>query len=438
MAGASRSASPDGRDPAGLALFASGDFACNLYWQSITLFLLYFYTEVLRLPPALAGAIAMAGAVWGALADLAIGAVAQRASSYRRFVSIGTAPLGFAFVALFAVPGFGGMATAAVALATQIVFRTLYALVNVPYAAWSARISEDSRDRATIAGLRMLFGAAAASLVALTMPQAGHMITAGGYAAVAVPLLWVVAARSREVTPPSLPAPVPIRACLSSLGRNRAFVTLNLSMAIAGIAAAIVNQSVLYYFDHVAAAPVAGRATLAMMGVAGAACIPIWMLVSRWAGARASWFVASAGGLASLAAFWLAGAGSAGTAQLLLVGLQIMFSGLNFAFWAMLPDTVEFGEAKTGVRVDALAFGVSAFVQKIALAGAAIAFGMVYSQIGYMPGEGQSVATSGGMRALMLGAPTVGLASAALVMFANPLRRGVHARLVEALRQRRA
>ncbi|WP_445190786.1 MFS transporter [Sphingomonas sp. Tas61C01] len=418
-------------------LFASGDFACNLYWQSITLFLLYFYTEVLLLPPALAGVLIMAGTVWGALADLVAGAVAQRASAYRRFVSIGAAPLGFAFVALFVVPGVGVGATAAVALAAQIAFRTLYALVNVPYAAWSVRISEDSRDRATIAGLRMLFGAAAASLVALTMPRTGQVFAAIGYATVAVPLLWIVAVRSREVTPPPPTAPVPIRACLAVLGRNRAFVTLNLGIAIAGIAAAIVNQSVLYYFDHVVAAPTAGRGALAMMGIAGAACIPVWMLVSRWTGARGSWFVASAGGLLTLAAYLMAG-GTAGTTQMLLVGLQVMFSGLNFAFWAMLPDTVEYGEAQSGVRVEGLAFGVSAFVQKIALAGAAATIGLVYARIGYVPGRVQAETTDAGIRALMLGAPAVGLASAAMVMLANPLRRGVHARLVEALRQRRA
>ncbi|WP_375419608.1 MFS transporter [uncultured Sphingomonas sp.] len=423
--------------PSRLVLFAAGDFACNLYWQSISLFLFFFYTDVLLLPPALAGAIAMVGAIWDALADLAVGIVAQRAKSYRRFVAGGSVPLGLAFVALFVVPGFGVTATALLALVAQIVFRTLYALVNVPYAAWSARISADSRDRSHIAGLRMLFGAAAASFVALTMPRAGHVIAAAGYAAVAVPLLWFVATRSREVTPPPPPAPVPIRAYLAVLGRNRAFVTLNLAMAVAGIAAAIVNQSVLYYFDHVVAAPAAGRAVLATMGVAGAACIPVWMLISRRTGPRATWFVASVIGVASLSSYVRAGDAISET-QALLVALQIVFSGMNLAFWAMLPDTVEYGEVQSGVRVEALAFGVSAFVQKIALAGAAAAMGVVYTRIGYQPGTVQTDVAAAGIRAMMLGAPAIGLTIAALVMLANPLRRGVHARLVAALTQRRA
>jgi len=35
-----------------LLLFAFGDFAFNLYWQSIMLFLLFYYTEALGLPVA--------------------------------------------------------------------------------------------------------------------------------------------------------------------------------------------------------------------------------------------------------------------------------------------------------------------------------------------------------------------------------------------------
>lgn len=437
MADPSPPRSPDAPTSARLVLFASGDFACNLYWQSITLFLLYFYTEILLLSPAMASAIAMAGAVWDALADLVVGVLAQRAKSYKRFIAMGSAPLGLAFVALFVVPGFGALATALVALGTQIAFRTLYALVNVPYAAWSARISEESGDRATVAGLRMLFGAAAASLVALTMPRAAYATAAAGYAAIAAPLLWIVAMRSREVTPLPPSAPVPIRVYLAVLGRNRAFVTLNLAAAMTGIAAAVVNQSVLYYFNHVVAAPAAGRGALALMGIAGAACIPVWMLISRRIGPRTTWFVASVSGIGSLGSYMLLG-DKIGEMQALLIVLQIVFSGLNLAFWAMLPDTVEYGEAQSGVRVEALAFGVSAFLQKIALAGAAAAMGVVYTRIGYVPGQVQAESTDAGIRATMLGAPAMGLAAAALVMLANPLRRGVHVRLVAALRQRRA
>jgi Na+/melibiose symporter-like transporter len=35
--------------------YGSGDFAFNLYWQGISLYLFYFYTDVMGLPNAMAG-----------------------------------------------------------------------------------------------------------------------------------------------------------------------------------------------------------------------------------------------------------------------------------------------------------------------------------------------------------------------------------------------
>jgi Na+/melibiose symporter-like transporter len=37
---------PTGIGLRGAAVYGLGDFACNLYWQSVSLFLLFYYTEV--------------------------------------------------------------------------------------------------------------------------------------------------------------------------------------------------------------------------------------------------------------------------------------------------------------------------------------------------------------------------------------------------------
>jgi hypothetical protein len=43
--------------------------------------------------------------------------------------------------------------------------------------------------------------------------------------------------------------------------------------------------------------------------------------------------------------------------QLFLVGMQALIVGLHFAFWAMLPNTIEYGEQATGLRVEGAVFG---------------------------------------------------------------------------------
>ncbi len=59
----------------------------------------------------------------------------------------------------------------------HLLFRTAYAGVNVPYLAMTARISADAGDRAFVAGMRMLFGTAAAVTVALCTVPVGRWLT---------------------------------------------------------------------------------------------------------------------------------------------------------------------------------------------------------------------------------------------------------------------
>src|SRR6476660_8661252 len=122
-----------------LLLFAFGDFAFNLYWQSIMLFLLFYYTDAIDLPIAVAATTYMIASVWDGVANFIAGAV----------------PLGVMFVLTYFPPiASGGWAIASV-FSAHLLFRTAYAGVNVPYLVMTARISADPGDRAFVAGVRM-------------------------------------------------------------------------------------------------------------------------------------------------------------------------------------------------------------------------------------------------------------------------------------------
>ena len=163
-----------------LVLFAFGDFAFNLFWQSITLFLLFYYTDALELPIGVAATTYMVASIWDGIANFAAGVLVDRGHDrihYGALIAAGAVPLGLMFVLIYLPPaGSGGWAIAWV-FAAHLLFRTAYAAVNVPYLAMSARISPDSGDRAFIAGLRMLFGTAAAVTVALSTVPVGRWLT---------------------------------------------------------------------------------------------------------------------------------------------------------------------------------------------------------------------------------------------------------------------
>ncbi|HTG38151.1 MFS transporter [Sphingomonas sp.] len=401
--------------------FGAGDFACNLYWQGITLYLLYFYTEALRLPPAVAGAVFMGGAIWDGLADVAVGVAAERSRrGYAWFVGWGAIPLALGFPLAFMVPPLSGAALVAFACFSQLALRTLYAVVNVPYAAWSTRISDRSADRTRIAGLRLAFGAAAATGVALGFPWAAARIGHAGAAAIcavlATPILIAIAARAPEHRVRAEQAtPLPLATMLTGLRRNRAFVTLALALVAATIAGTLTGQSVLYYFARVTGDAAAGPRALAVMAVAGAVGVPVWTAIALRIGARATWLWSASAGLVLIAAFVLAGRT---LAMPYLAAMQFVLTGLLLAGWSLLPDSVDVGEGATGIRVEAPAFGVAALVQKLAMAAAGLMLGVTYDLGGYASGGGQGAITG-----LMILGPAAALALSMVAIGANPIRR---------------
>src|SRR3954453_7139893 len=163
-----------------LLLFAFGDFAFNLFWQSIMLFLLFYYTDALELSIAVAATTYMVASVWDGIANFTAGSLVDRRHDrfrYGALIVAGAVPLGLSFVLTYMPPLVKGGWALAWVLGAHLLFRTAYAGVNVPYLAMSARISPDPGDRAFVAGLRMLFGTAAAVVVALCTVPVGRWLT---------------------------------------------------------------------------------------------------------------------------------------------------------------------------------------------------------------------------------------------------------------------
>jgi GPH family glycoside/pentoside/hexuronide:cation symporter len=432
-----------------LLLFAFGDFAFNLYWQSIMLFLLFYYTDALDLPMSVAAMTFMIASIWDGIANFAAGVVADRRGStkgYGAVLTIGCIPLGLTFVLAYTPPPADGYWGIAFVFVGHLLFRTAYGLVNVPYLAMSARISSDSRDRAFVAGMRMLFGTCAAVAVALGTVPIGGWITSSSVPADAylggalvsallgTLILFVVGITYREsaVQPPH--EPVSLGAALSSLAANRAFVTLNLAMMAMIVAITVLNKSVLYYFKYFLNDDTGGQLALASMGIVSAIAVPAWMLLVRPIGLRSLWFLAGGLAMAGLAMFAAIDIHRAGIMQLYLIGMQTAIVGLNFVFWAMLPNTIEFGERMTGLRVEGTVFGLAALLQRIAIGVATAILGWSFENAGYVANVAQSADTLSAMRWTIAFVPLgfIGL-SCALMAF-NPLVKGAHRRIVRDLR----
>ena len=179
--------------------------------------------------------------------------------------------------------------------------------------------------------------------------------------------------------------------------------------------------------------PDAGQLALALMAAAGAVAIPIWMLLGRRIGLRALWLVATGLAIAGLAAFAVADIHTTFGVQLFLILLQMVIVGLHFTFWAMLPNTIEYGELKTGLHVEGTVFGVAALLQRIGIGIATAILGWTFASAGYVANVRQSADTLEAMRGTVAFVPMVFLALSAIAMLYNPLGRGTHRRIVRTL-----
>ena len=420
-----------------MLLFAFGDFAFNLFWQSIMLFLLFYYTDALTLPIGVAATTYMVASVWDGIANFIAGVLVDRrhaSLNYGRLLVLGALPLSLTFVLTYMPPVSSGWIAIATVFVAHLLFRTAYAGVNVPYLAMTARISPDPGDRAFVAGTRMLFGTAAAVTVALCTVPVGRWLTGASsaqayfgaavlFATIAAVILVLVGATYREDAQPHRPLPTSVKAALASLRGNRAFVALNAAMMAMIVAITVLNKSVLYYFKYLLEDPDAGQLALASMGLVSGIAIPLWMLLGRFVGLRALWLIAAGIGMGGLVLFSVVHLNGARTMQLFLVGMQVVSVGLNFVFWAMLPNTIEFGERETGVHVEGTVFGLAALLQRIAIGIATAILGWSFASAGYIANVRQSTETLAGMRETIAIVPLAFLALSCIAMALNPLGR---------------
>lgn len=431
--------------------YGMGDFAFNLFFTFCSLFLLYYYTDVLGIPASTAGLIIMAALVWEGATDPVMGVIANRTRSrwgrYRPYLLWGCVPLALAFVAMFVPTGLTGGPLALYALITHLVFRTLYTVINIPYIALSAQMTSDSLTRGHLAGTRMIFAILCGlSLAALSLPLAGWF--GGGVqgffglsiviAGLGMAILLGCFAVTREAVSGAETEHPTLAQMVLAVRINRPFLLLLGATVLGSIGYTMSGKVMLYYMKYYAGSEAAMTTGLTVsLGAAAISMVP-WMVLTRRTSKRVVWLTGLAiSSSVSLSIYLLAP-----TAGPLLYTLLAIGGAGNAAFiltfWSMLPDTVEYGQFRTGVRADGAIFGFVIFSQKIALGLGTGLVGLLLEGIGYVPNQTQVPTTLEGIRALFTLVPlTLGLIAGALIWF-YPLDQRTHGRLVRAISWRQA
>ena len=150
--------------------FSAGDLAQNLIYQTVSIWLLFFYTNVYGLKPSVSAIMFLVVRIVDVIWDPIVGAFVDKANppwgKYRSWLIFAGIPLaGFAMLCFW--NGFSG--SLLYAYITYVGMSMCFTLINVPYGALNSSLTRDTDEITILTSVRMLF-ANLAGLLIKTLP----------------------------------------------------------------------------------------------------------------------------------------------------------------------------------------------------------------------------------------------------------------------------
>lgn len=434
--------------------YATGIYGVFLAWMMVALYLLYFYTDVMGLSPSQAGLVFFMASMWDAVSDPVMGWLIEKTRTrwgkYRPYLLLAAVPFAASFAALFYVPDLTGQNLFIWALVLHIVFRTFYTAIYIPYTGLIARLSTDANERASIAGVKSVFiSLAALSVSFLGLPAVtyfGGEDEARGFlrialvcASLGILALWLCFLFTREhVTSTERRRPaVRIGEMIGALTSNRAFLLIFLGVLLFTGCYTILNKSIVYVFKYDIGDRDAARWALSAIALAGILSPAIWVPITHWTSKKIVWIVGCVLASSGLLTVYLADVRAIGPMVALMFVSGCGIHGFLMTFYAMVADAADYGEWKSGHRVEAPLFGLVSLANKTSLAVGTWALAVLLESVGFVANIQQSPQTLSGMRQIMTLVPLIGFLASAVAIVFFPFNTAQHRAMIREIAQRR-
>ena len=434
--------------------YGVGDIAICLYWSGVGLYLLYFYTDVVGISPSMAGLIYGIGMLWDALTDPFMGYIAERTRTkwgvYRPYLLFGNLPLALSFILLFWVPPFEGSMLFFFLLFTNLLHRTCFTLVSVPFSSLTPRITSDSQERTNLTGFRMMGAQTGTNLMALLAfpiifwvggenESLGFVVLASlaGLTAMAIHAITFVTVKEPENDQGIERVGGSLSEAASAIGKNGPFWLVFSATLIVGITTIFFGNNLIYYTKYALDLHEYQGTILFTSGIVAFLSIPIWWAISNKLGKKITWLISSSITLTALMVFYIYPITLLNELLVLVAFIGFGSGAGGILFWSMLPDTIEYGEVHTGVRSESSLYGFMTFAQKGSIAFAIIILGVVLDAIGFQANEIQSKNTIDDMKAIMTLVPSIGVAISLIIIYFYPIDAKMHKELLEQLKEER-
>ena len=393
--------------------YGSSDFACNLIWQMISLYLLYFYTNVMHLNAAAVSVMFLITKFIDGISDLIVGFLIDKTNTRwgksRPWILFGAVPFGVTAVLAFSVPNISQTGMLIYAYVTYILLSTSYTIVNIPMASILPALSEDPHERTVLASCRTFFssiGSTVVSAFALTLvDKFGNGNEALGFRIVMI-LFGVIGclvfffcfANTRERVSIRTEK-VSLKANILSLVHNKPWKLFALNIVWLFGAYVLQASAVIYYFNYVVQNKTLVQlvATITtLVPIVANLCAPFLVKLTY---KRNLMIIGNVVHCAGLVLIFMGGT----NVPVLLVGAVIAAAGYGLKVsmhFAMQPDPVDYGEWKSGVNTAGTLSAVNGFVGKVGMAvassaGAALlAVGQFDSELAVQAASAQTCITA--------------------------------------------
>lgn len=381
--------------------YTLGDLGCCCTEQFRAMFLTVFYTLVLKINPIHVGTILLITKVWDAINDPIIGAIidARKAKAGKKFIP---------WMRAFSIPcailmciGFLNVSNwdygfkLAYVLITYVLYESMYTCVNVPFGSLSSVMTDDTNHRTDLSRYRSLGGTIFMTVIVIVGPlflykdnqpvASNFLLLAIICACISVFCIQVtcVWCKERVEIPDVEREKINYFQVLKNISKNRALLGVIIASLVGMIAASVVDGLNTYLFKDY-------FGNVKLMSISG--MLSTVYAIITFIGTK---FVANKFGKKEWCMY---GAGFAaivyGVLFFLPIKNPIMFiaingicyigaSGFQILIWAMVNDSIDYQELKTGTRNESIVYSTYSFFRKIAAALSASLSSFILAFIGY-------------------------------------------------------
>ncbi|WJS94758.1 MFS transporter [Flavobacterium johnsoniae] len=428
--------------------YGLGDAASSMFWKIFSMYLLFFYTDVFGLAPAVVGTMFLITRIWDSCFDPIVGILADRTKSkwgkfrpYLLWVAIPFAVIG---VLTFYTPDFDEKGKIIYAYVTYSLMMMIYSLINVPYASLLGVMSSDRKERNTLSSYRMVF-AFGGSLLALWLieplvnyfggnlnSKTGWLATIAVFGLITTAFFWACFAFTKERIKPIADEQNNLKEDLKDLLKNKPWWIL----LGAGIGALVFNSirdgAAVYYFKYYVSSSVNFDFSLfgtdfhmtptSIYLVLGQAANIIGVIaatpIANKIGKKKTFFGAMALAAILSLVFYLFGKEDI----VLILSFQVLISicaGCIFPLiWSMYADSADYSEWKEGRRATGLVFSASSMSQKFGWTIGGAGAGWLLGYYGFQANVEQTATAQNGIQLMLSILPAIAAAiSVAFILF---------------------